>query len=142
MEGKKEQKFRFNIEANRVAYLNKIYMIATCMMWVLFLLYSWLKLSWKVINPIVVYVNTVLVAAIVIINFIIFFKDKGSKKVYRLVLIQAGIETLIIGALIPSSFVIRTLIASPRFHSCTCQAKRRLPKLTLPFHFYCKPSLR
>ena len=35
--------------------MNKIYMFATCMMWVLFLLYSWLKLSWNVINPMVVY---------------------------------------------------------------------------------------
>ncbi len=101
----KEQKFRYNIEANRVAYLNKIYMLATCMMWVLFLLYSWLKLSWKVINPLVVYANTALVVAIVIVNFITFFKDKGSKKVYRMVLIQAGIETLVIGGLTDAQFV-------------------------------------
>lgn len=101
----KEQKFRFNIESNRVAYLNKIYMLATCMMWVLFLLYSWLKLSWKVINPLVVYANTALVAVIVIVNFIIFFKDKGSKKVYRMVLVQAGIETLVIGGLTDAQFV-------------------------------------
>lgn len=105
MGDKKEQKFRFNIEANRVAYLNKIYMVATCMMWILFLLYSWMKLSWKVINPMVVYINTVLVVAIVIINFITFFKDKGNKKVYRMVLFQAGIETLVIGALTDAQFV-------------------------------------
>ncbi len=105
MGDKKEQKFRFNIEANRVAYLNKIYMVATCMMWILFLLYSWLKLSWKVINPMVVYINTALVVAIVVINFIIFFKDKGSKKVYRMVLFQAGIETVVIGALTDAQFV-------------------------------------
>lgn len=101
----REQKFRFNVEANRVAYLNKIYMVATCMMWILFVLYSWLKLSWKVINPAVVYINTVLVVAIVVINFIAFFKDKGNKKVYRMVLFQAGIETLVIGALTDAQFV-------------------------------------
>ena len=101
----KGQKFRFNVEANRVAYLNKIYMVATCMMWILFLMYSWFKLSWKMINPAVVYINTALVVAIVVINFIIFFKDKGSKKVYRMVLIQAGIETLVIGALTDAQFV-------------------------------------
>lgn len=102
---KGEQRFRFNVEANRVAYLNKIYMVATCMMWALFLLYSWLKLSWNVINPIVVYINTVLVVAMVIVNFVIFLKDKGSKKVYRLVLFQAGIETIVIGALTDAQFV-------------------------------------
>lgn len=105
MGDKKEQKFRFNIEANRVAYLNKIYMVATCMMWVLFVMYSWLKLSWNVINPIVVYINTVFVVAIVVINFITFFKDKGSKKVYLMVLFQAGIETIVIGALTDAQFV-------------------------------------
>ena len=101
----KDKKFRYNEETNRIAYLNKIYMLATCMMWVLFLLYSWLKLSWKVINPFVVYVNTALVVAIVIVNFITFFKDKGSKNVYRMVLVQAGIETIVIGALTDAQFV-------------------------------------
>lgn len=101
----KGQKFRFNVEANRVAYLNKIYMVATCMMWILFVMYSWMKLSWKVINPAVVYANTALVVAIVVINFITFFKDKGSKKVYKMVLIQAGIETVVIGALTDAQFV-------------------------------------
>ena len=101
----KDLKFRYNIEANRIAYLNKIYMLATCMMWILFVLYSWLKLSWKVINPLVVYANTALVVAIVVINFITFFKDKGSKKVYKMVLIQAGIETVVIGGLTDAQFV-------------------------------------
>lgn len=105
MGNEKGNKYWFNVEANRVAYLNKIYMIATCMMWVLFVLYSWLKLSWKVINPIAVYANTVLVVAIVVTNFVAFFKDKGSKKVYVSVLIQAGVETLIIGALTDAQFV-------------------------------------
>jgi len=101
----KGQKFRFNIEANRVAYLNKFYMVATCMMWALFLLYSWMKLSWKVINPIVVYLNTVLVVAMVVVNFVVFLKNKGSKLVYRMVLVQAGIETIVIGGLTDAQFV-------------------------------------
>jgi len=100
-----KSKFFFNVESNRVAYLNKIYMLATCMMWVLFLLYSWLKLSWQVINPMVVYANTVLVIAIVIVNFVTFLKDKGNKMVYRMVLIQAGIETIVIGGLTDAQFV-------------------------------------
>ncbi len=101
----RESKFFFNVESNRIAYMNKIYMLATCMMWVLFLLYSWLKLSWQVINPMVVYANTVLVAVIIIVNFIVFLKDKGNKMVYRMVLIQAGIETIVIGGLTDAQFV-------------------------------------
>ena len=105
MKEQTKQRFRYNDEANRVAFLNKIYMLATSMMWVLFLLYSWMKLSWKVINPLVVYANTALVAVMVIINCILFFRDKGSKKIYKLVLFQAGVETLIIGALTDAQFV-------------------------------------
>ena len=105
MGDRKEQRFHFNIEANRVAYLNKIYMIATCMMFVLFVMYSWMKLTYQMINPLVVYANTVLVVAFVVMNFITFFKDKGSKKIYKFVLVQAGIETLVIGGLTDAQFV-------------------------------------
>ena len=102
---KNEQKFRFNIEANRVAYLNKIYMVATCMMWALFVMYSWMKLSYQVISPIVVYANTGLVVAFIVMNFVTFFKNKGSKKIYNFVLVQAGIEAVIIGGLTDGQFV-------------------------------------
>ena len=84
--------------------MNKIYMFATCMMWVLFLLYSWLKLSWNVINSMVVYGNTALVVSIVVMNWITFLKDKGNKNVYRMVLFQAGIETIVIGGLTDAQF--------------------------------------
>ncbi len=102
---RKEQKFRFNIEANRVAYLNKIYMVSTCMMWALFVMYSWMKLSYQVISPLVVYANTVLVVAFIVMNFVTFFKNKGSKRIYKFVLVQAGIEALIIGGLTDGQFV-------------------------------------
>lgn len=102
---RKEQKFRFNIEANRVAYLNKIYMVSTCMMWVLFVMYSWMKLSYQMIHPLVVYANTAAVVAFILVNFITFFKNKGSKKIYKFVLIQAAIETLVIGGLTDAQFV-------------------------------------
>ncbi len=105
MEKTKETVFWFNDENNRVAYMNKIYMVATCMMWILFVMYSWLKLSWQAMNPIVVYVNTVLVVGIVIMNFVLFFRNKGSKKVYIAVLFQAGIEAIVIGALTDAQFV-------------------------------------
>lgn len=105
MGDRKEQKFHFNIEANRVAYLNKIYMVSTSMMWVLFVMYSWMKLTYQLINPFVVYANTAAVIAFIVINFVIFFKNKGSKKIYKFVLLQAGIETLVIGGLTDAQFV-------------------------------------
>lgn len=105
MGGKQETRFRFNIEANRVAYLNKIYMVATCMMWVLFVMYSWMKLTYQMINPLVVYANTAAVVAFIAMNFVVFFRDKGSKKIYKFVLVQAGIETLVIGGLTDAQFV-------------------------------------
>lgn len=102
---RKESRFHFNVEANRVAYLNKIYMISTCMMWALFVMYSWMKMTYQLINPVVVYANTAAVVAFIVINFITFFKNKGSKKIYKFVLIQAGIETLVIGGLTDAQFV-------------------------------------
>ena len=102
---RKEQKFHFNVEGNRVAYLNKIYMVSTCIMWGLFVMYSWMKMSYQLINPLVVYVNTAVVVAFIVINFITFFKEKGSKKIYKFVLVQAGLETLVIGGLTDAQFV-------------------------------------
>lgn len=102
---RKEHKFRFNIEANRIAYLNKIYMVSTSMMWVLFVMYSWMKMTYQLINPMVVYANTAVVVAFILVNFVTFFKNKGSKKIYKFVLIQAGIETLVIGGLTDAQFV-------------------------------------
>ena len=103
---RKEQKFHFNVEGNRVAYLNKIYMVSTCIMWGLFVMYSWMKMSYQLINPLVVYANTAVVVAFIVMNFITFFKNKGSiKTIYKFVLVQAGIETLVIGALTDAQFV-------------------------------------
>ena len=102
---RKEQRFHFNVEANRVAYLNKIYMISTCTMWALFVMYSWMKMSYQLINPLVVYANTALVVVFIVMNFVTFFKNKGSKSIYKFVLAQAGIETLIIGGLTDAQFV-------------------------------------
>lgn len=102
---RKEQRFHFNVEANRVAYLNKIYMVSTCMMWVLFVMYSWMKMTYQLIQPMIVYANTAAVVAFIVMNFVTFFKNKGSKKIYKFVLIQAGIETLVIGGLTDAQFV-------------------------------------
>lgn len=64
-----------------------------------------MKLTYQLINPMVVYANTAAVIAFIVINFVIFFKDKGSKKIYKFVLLQAGIETLVIGGLTDAQFV-------------------------------------
>lgn len=68
-------------------------------------MYSWMKLTYQMINPLVVYANTILVVAFIVMNFVTFFRDKGSKKVYKLVLVQAGIETIVIGGLTDAQFV-------------------------------------
>ena len=102
---RKEQKFFFNDASNRMAYLNKIYMFCTCIMWALYVSYSWMKMSYQLISPTIVYANTALVAVFLVINGVTFFRNKGSNKIYKFVLAQAGIETLIIGAFTDAQFV-------------------------------------
>lgn len=101
----KKEKYRFNSEHNRAAYLNRIYMLATCMMWALFLLYSWLKLSWKMLDPVIVYANTAAVIAIFVMNFVLYLRDRGSRLIYKAVLLQAGLEAIVVGALTDAQFV-------------------------------------
>ena len=53
-------------------------------------------MSYQLISPTIVYANTALVAVFLVINGVTFFRNKGSNKIYKFVLAQAGIETLIL----------------------------------------------
>ena len=57
-----EKKFQYNDGAERNKLLNKFYIVSTTAMWLLFMMFIWMKLLSNSIQPIVVYGNTVLIA--------------------------------------------------------------------------------
>ena len=110
MEQAKDKRFLYNNVEERYARMNKFYIIATIIMWVLFLLYIWLKLNANAIAPITVYGNTVLILVFLVMNLITYKKNKTNKKLSMTVLIQAGLEIFLIGAQTDADFIFFCMI--------------------------------
>ena len=78
-----EKKFQYNDVNERNKLLNKFYILSTTAMWVLFLLFIWMKMLSKTIQPIVVYGNTVLIAIFIVQNLLTYLKDKDGNKSFE-----------------------------------------------------------
>ena len=106
-----EKKFQYNDEAERNKLLNKFYVLSTTAMWVLFLMFIWMKMIAQAIQPIVVYGNTVLIAIFIVLNLVTYFKNKGGNKLRLFVLVQTGIEVFLIGAQTDANFIFYAMFA-------------------------------
>ncbi len=106
-----DKKFLYNDVKERYTLMNKFYILSTTAMWVLFLLFMWLKHMTNSIQPIVVYANTVLITVFVVMNLVTFFKDKGGSRLRIFVLVQTGIEVFLIGAQTDATFIFYCMFA-------------------------------
>ena len=100
-----EKKFQYNDVAERYKLMNKFYIFSTTAMWILFLLYIWMKMLSNSIQAVVVYGNTVLIAIFMVQNLLTYFRDKGGNKIRLFVLVQTGIEVFLIGAQTDANFI-------------------------------------
>ncbi len=105
-----EKKFLYNDVNERYIRMNRFYIISTVIMWVLFLLYIWLKLGVGAIAPITVYGNTVLLLAFLVTDILMYIKNKTGKKLSMAVLIQTGLEVFLIGAQSDAEFIFFCMI--------------------------------
>ena len=106
-----EKKFQYNDVNERNKLLNKFYILSTTAMWVLFLLFIWMKMISNTIQPIVVYGNTVLIVVFIVQNLLTYLKDKGGNKLRVFVLFQTGIEVFLIGAQTDAEFIFYCMFA-------------------------------
>ena len=100
-----DKRFQYNDVSERFKLMNQFYIVSTTVMWVLFLMFIWMKLIAQSIRPIVVYGNTVLITVFIVWNLIIYFKDKGGSRIRFFVLVQMGIEVFAIGAQTDAEFI-------------------------------------
>ena len=93
----KDKIFRYNDQSERYHSMNKIYILATTILWLQFIIYLLLKLNSNSIVSITAYSNLALIALFAIGNVIIFVRQKGGSLLKRVVIFDVGIEFLLLG---------------------------------------------
>ena len=82
----KDKIFRYNDQSERYHSMNKIYILATTILWLQFIIYLLLKLNSNSIVSITAYSNLALIALFAIGNVIIFVRQKGGSLLKRVVM--------------------------------------------------------
>lgn len=108
MDTKKE--YRYNNQAERYRSMNKIYIVATTILWISFVLYLFLKLNSHSIAGITARSNMILIAVFAIGNLVIYLRQKSGSLLKRVVIVDVGIEFLLIGMQTNGEFLYYALI--------------------------------
>ncbi len=103
--------FKYNDVAERYKRTNRFYLVSTTMMWLLFLGFAWLKTLSNMIAMPVVYLITILSVVFVILNFLTYFRNKASNRLYIFVMIETGVEMLILGLTTDATFIFYCMFA-------------------------------
>lgn len=100
-----EKKYRYNDATERYIRMNSFYMAALVFLWLLLLIYLFMKTESKNIALPTAYGNIILIAAFAVSDFIMHFRNKSSKWLKTVVSIQFGIEFLLLGMQTDSEFI-------------------------------------
>lgn len=106
----KETKFRYNDVTERYRRMNKVYMLASTLLWVMIIIYMIFKLLIKNIVPMTAYGNIVLCAIFAVVNGVTYFKDKCSTRLKMSVAIGMAIELFLVGAQTDAEFIYFSLL--------------------------------
>ncbi len=105
-----ESKYRFNEEKERYYTMNRLYLVAAEALMIILLLFLWIKISAKNLAMPTAIGNTVIIIVACVINVIIFFGDKSSKKLKMAITIEMGAEFFLLGVQSDASFINLILI--------------------------------
>ncbi len=103
--------FKYNDVDERYKLMNRFYIISTTMMWILFVAFAWLKTLSNMIAMSVVYAITALTVAFILLNFVTYFKNKASNKLYLFVMVETAVEVLMLGVTTDATFVFYCMFA-------------------------------
>lgn len=105
-----ENKYRYNEEKERYHIMNRLYLIAADALMVILLLYLWMGFAVKRLALPTSIGNTVIIIVACIINVIIFFGDRSSKKLKFAITIELGLEFFLLGVQSDAGFINLILI--------------------------------
>lgn len=111
MTEEKENKYLYNDIHERYKKMNHFYVIATSILWVMFVIYLLMKKFNSDIQPVVVYANLVLIIGYAIANFIVYSRNKGNSWFKNMVVAEVGVEYFLLGVQTDAEFLNFTLIA-------------------------------
>ena len=104
------KKFLYTDENERYKSVNKFYFIGMNALYVMFIAYLIMRANFGDLNKSFAYVITGSVVVLLIVNLIVYLKDKASRKYGFLSVVFGGIELLIIGGNTDAQFVMYAAI--------------------------------
>lgn len=105
MEGKLNKKFRYTDENERYKSVNRFYFIGMNVLYVMCIVYLFMRSNFGDLNKVFAYVNIGLVLVFEVINFVGYFKNKASRNYGLVSIILGGIELLVLGGNSDAQFV-------------------------------------
>ena len=105
-----ENKYRYNEEKERYHTMNLLYLIAADTLMVILLVYLWLGFAVKRLALFTSIGNTAILIVASIINVIIFFGDRSSRRLKFAITIELGLEFFLLGVQSNASFINLILI--------------------------------
>lgn len=110
MQEVQENKYKYNDMAERFNRMNKLCIIATSGLWIVFMAYLVLKKSVSDISMGTIISNFTIVLVCFVINIAIYLKNHSSKWMKLAVTIELGVEVFVLGAQTDTTFVFFGLI--------------------------------
>lgn len=104
------KQYRYNETAERYRKMNGAFTIATSCLWVMYLIYLLFKLEVASIAPPTAYGNMIFVVIFAAINLGMYFKNKESIRIKQLVVIEMGLEFLLLGMQTDAEFIYFALL--------------------------------
>lgn len=102
--------YRFNEVGERYRKMNKVFIIATSCLWVMFAIYLLFKLAVSSIAVPTAYGNLLFVVVFAVVNSVIYFKNKESLRMKQAVVIEMGLEYLLLGMQTDAEFIYFALL--------------------------------
>lgn len=107
-----KSKFRFNNESERYHVLNRLFVLATDALMVIFLIFLWLKFAMKSMSLSIAIENTVVILVATLINAIIFFGKKDHKQLKTIISVEIGVEVFLLGVQTDAAFLGLALVCA------------------------------
>lgn len=98
-------KFLYKDEAQRLLRMNRFYMITSSILWVMFLVYLFLKIAVQSLSIYTGIGNIVLCIVFAVGNLVLFFKNKTAKTLKKIVTVQVAVEVLLLGVQTDATFI-------------------------------------
>ncbi len=105
-----ENKYYYNDAAKRCRKMNGLYILASSLLWCMFLVFLVMKLFTGNISAPTAYGNIVFVLIFLAVDLVLFFRNRESRRLKLFVSITVGLEFLLLGVQTNAEFIYYAVI--------------------------------